>query len=460
MMDETANDEELARALSEQFQAEDEARRQRQEAQAVANSRQHEIPVVIGTVIEEDHSIPLPITTNNTTAASAVINPQIRIADELRLSEAFGFDNDTHTNISPEEIARRAEQEEQDARLAAHLSQQQQEDANNNIHNGQHHNIDPIDAQAMQQRQRDIQRRRSMKSALSCIFCVGICVVMFMFINRESEQFGLGDDGILPPGNPFDWFNGDNWDWEGGHGGTTQGVNTPWKTKGNNGLNTLRVLNNLDEGWQETFHQVMVEWDNGEPDAVSFIVERVNDPECKAVENTMIVCNDDYGNTNWRGINEFVTQNGWIIQSVAKLNDRFLARADNDLRQYVCCHEIGHGLGLGHTDESVYNSDLGECMDYTVNPDKNKLPGVTNFEALENMYGTEEEDGTSNGLRRRQQRINQRAAEEPIHKLIDSIGDDDNKDWELIHKSKWAEQYERDLGDGKKAHRHYSLHET
>ena len=140
----------------------------------------------------------------------------------------------------------------------------------------------------------------------------------------------------------FDWFNGDNWDWEQGYGGTT-GVNTPWRT--NNGFSglELRVLNNLDEGWQGIFDSVMAKWDNGDPDAVNFIVERVNDPNCRTVMGAMIVCNGNYGRTDWRGINEFTTRNGYIQSSIAKLNDYFLARAPDDLRTYVCCHEIGHG---------------------------------------------------------------------------------------------------------------------
>ena len=88
-------------------------------------------------------------------------------------------------------------------------------------------------------------------------------------------------------------------------------------------------------------------------------------------------------------------------------------------------------------------------MDYTVNPGKNKLPGLTNFQALEEMYGTVE----TNGLRRNLYPV------EPIHN-IDSLGDDGQEDWELVHKSKYAKHYERDLGDGIKAHRHYSLHNT
>ena len=119
MIDETANDEKLARALSEQFQAEDEAIRRRQEEVVP----QHELPVVIGTVIEEDneHSIPLPTISTTSTAN----NQQYNIEDELRLSSAFGF-NDTTTQLSPEEIASRAEQEERD-RYHAQLIQQQED---------------------------------------------------------------------------------------------------------------------------------------------------------------------------------------------------------------------------------------------------------------------------------------------------------------------------------------------
>lgn len=51
------------------------------------------------------------------------------------------------------------------------------------------------------------------------------------------------------------------------------------------------------------------------------------------------------------------------------------------------CHELGHGLGLGHTDENFHNKDLGNCMDYTERPENNMHPDTLNFEALEQMYG-------------------------------------------------------------------------
>ena len=60
------------------------------------------------------------------------------------------------------------------------------------------------------------------------------------------------------------------------------------------------------------------------------------------------------------------------------------------------------GLGLPHTDENPYNSNLGNCLDYTDNPKTNVLPGEVNMAKLRNMYlnrrrtlsRVEKEDGT------------------------------------------------------------------
>lgn len=137
MEEDTANDEELARALSEQFQAEEAALR--------ASSRQN-IPVVIGTVENEPY-LHQP---------SSTINSQF-MEDELRLSEAFA-------NSSPEEIARRLAQEEEDAALAARLAQQ---DINFASTGATPHQVPTTEADM--QRRRTARRKQSMRSALTCI---------------------------------------------------------------------------------------------------------------------------------------------------------------------------------------------------------------------------------------------------------------------------------------------------
>jgi hypothetical protein len=57
----------------------------------------------------------------------------------------------------------------------------------------------------------------------------------------------------------------------------------------------------------------------------------------------------------------------------------------------MCCA----GFGLPHTDESFWNRDLGNCMDYTMNPAGNMHPDLGNFEFLEELYGNT--NGTGGG---------------------------------------------------------------
>jgi hypothetical protein len=104
------------------------------------------------------------------------------------------------------------------------------------------------------------------------------------------------------------------------------------------------------------------------------------------------VCNGNFGPTGWLGINEMQIQYmsandpGVIVTSVAKMNEYYLYNAEYASRQYTMCHEIGHGFGLPHTDENMYNSDMGNCLDYTTTPANNMHPGEVNFNRLASMY--------------------------------------------------------------------------
>ncbi|KAL7547549.1 hypothetical protein ACHAWF_010839 [Thalassiosira exigua] len=266
--DETANDEVIARALSEQFRAEDARRR-----------------------LEEQRS-----------AASAQF-----VAAEVRASEAFGTASGS-SGLDDSERARRADQEARDAALAARLAQQDAATAPPMMLDGAR----PGDEEDLRRR----SRRRSLGTALSCIVAVAFFALIFLFLNRGRVPGLGGGEGISL--DPVDWFGGGDWEKGYDDGGGSSGVNSVWYTKGFSGLE-LRVLNNLDDKWQETFESVIVEWDNGDPDSVTLLVERISDPRCRDVPGAMVVCNDDYGWTDWRGINELIFVNGYIVSSVAKL---------------------------------------------------------------------------------------------------------------------------------------------
>ncbi|KAI2512283.1 hypothetical protein MHU86_2159 [Fragilaria crotonensis] len=143
------------------------------------------------------------------------------------------------------------------------------------------------------------------------------------------------------------------------------GVNTGnanrWNNKGA-GLQ-LEVLNALESKWDALFSVAIKNWDSGNPDALTLSVSKVSvDKDCSQVTGKLKVCNGDYGDTKWRGINQVIISNGFIVSSSARLNEFYLATADESQRQYTICHEIGHGFGLPHTDENFYNADLGNCM--------------------------------------------------------------------------------------------------
>lgn len=204
------------------------------------------------------------------------------------------------------------------------------------------------------------------------------------------------------------------------------------------------MLNNLDDKWQGTFSSVMADWENGTPDAVTLQIERTSDPACTMVPGVMVVCNGNYGRTDWRGLNELHTERGRLVASVAKLNDYFLDGAAASLRRYVCCHEVGHGLGLGHPDEDSHNPDLLECMDYTAHQQSNTHPGRTNFELLERFYGNV--DGTS---------VREDLQEPPPRRSRPHGGNysDNGRVRRILRRVANAEDYESDPRDGAKIRR-------
>eukprot|EP00584_Thalassiosira_punctigera_P008114 CAMPEP_0172543176 /NCGR_PEP_ID=MMETSP1067-20121228/13631_1 /TAXON_ID=265564 ORGANISM="Thalassiosira punctigera, Strain Tpunct2005C2" /NCGR_SAMPLE_ID=MMETSP1067 /ASSEMBLY_ACC=CAM_ASM_000444 /LENGTH=289 /DNA_ID=CAMNT_0013329541 /DNA_START=441 /DNA_END=1310 /DNA_ORIENTATION=+ len=166
---------------------------------------------------------------------------------------------------------------------------------------------------------------------------------------------------------------------------------------GNGGLH-LVLQNALDETWQGEFDAAVEDWQKS--DALVLEAQQVAvDHECNRVDGVMVVCNANFGATGWVGINENSIMRGVIVSSVAKMNEYYLRNANFAHRRFTMCHELGHGFGLPHTDENPYNANLGNCLDYTDDPEENIYPGEVNMEKLRGMYLTRrrlrvEEDGT------------------------------------------------------------------
>jgi len=199
----------------------------------------------------------------------------------------------------------------------------------------------------------------------------------------------------------FTGFTPELWDEDPFVGDNTTNLWTGY-TKGSGGL-YLELWNALDDSWQIEYAEAVSDWNTLCDPKVLVLTSKVVevDNACSQADGVMKVCNGNYGESGWLGINEVLKSvPGGIIQSsIAKMNEHYLLNADYDERLYTMCHELGHGYGLPHTDENFNNKDLNNCLDYTNTPQNNLRPGTANCQRLFEMYGAV--DGSRTRERRR-----------------------------------------------------------
>jgi len=317
-----------------------------------------------------------------------------------------------------EEFAKRLQQEERDEHMAMQL-QASEEQRMARAHMTDENNIAPG------QRKCSPCTRKKLCSAfmMLCIVGGGVVLVLFYGPNIWSKVSG---------GDPF--FR-DNWD--PGDGNYTVGGFSRWHGR-EDGLE-LTLINALTSDWHKIFDKAVSDWN--ECPALDLSVQ-TSSPEktCSAVDGEMKVCNDFYGFTQWTGLNEvyFEGDGKYIISSVAKMNESYLKEASREERQYVMCHEIGHGFGLPHRDENTNNPDLGTCLDYTRNPGNNMSPDETDFSNLIDLYG---EFST-----RRARRISSTNNSNDVSHFNKINTSRDYKEGLLLYQSEKKEIYELNLG--------------
>ena len=151
---------------------------------------------------------------------------------------------------------------------------------------------------------------------------------------------------------------------------------------------SITIVDSLEEKYHKFFELSVNDWNTGSPDVLNLRTSTsFPDPECTSQAGTIRVCNGDYGDTQWKGQNSVLLRDDKIYASVALMNDFYLDRSNDATREYIMCHELGHGFGLPHTDEWFWNFDQGNCMDYTSRPQNNRKPGQVSFDRLARKYG-------------------------------------------------------------------------
>lgn len=259
-------------------------------------------------VVEPEFAV--PVTSADSPIVSGTFVESIPTQQQSMMDSFSGMPPSTEPDV---ELAMRLAQEERDAALAQQLERSEQEIASRTA----------TRAAPSGPMRRPWTCRRVAGLVIPLVLIAGAAVVIMLMVAGRGDLSGVpnifDDDPFA--GNPDDASR--------------------WRNNGE-GLR-LEVVNALQEQWWNNFNIAMDEWDAGTPDALQLSRSTAEyDYNCKPIQNKMKVCNGDYGDTRWKGINQVLLSGGWIISSTAKLNEFYLAGASEAQRQYTTCHEIGN----------------------------------------------------------------------------------------------------------------------
>jgi len=129
-------------------------------------------------------------------------------------------------------------------------------------------------------------------------------------------------------GSPFDLdldlFRGED---------PTDGETYVWRQANGRGLE-LTLINALDPIWHPYFETAVQQWDSGDPDSLTLrTIVRDPDPDCTPQAGYLKCCNGDFGAVDWKGVNLLFLQNGFIYQSIAKMNEYFHNPNEDEKKQ-------------------------------------------------------------------------------------------------------------------------------
>ena len=159
----------------------------------------------------------------------------------------------------------------------------------------------------------------------------------------------------------------------------------------------ISLGNNLGSQWSSLLAPTATAWSAA--NNIDFtVVAGKSTSACGAVYGGVQVCNSNYGATGWLGYAYVWLSGGFIVQATVKLNDHYFGMPRYNTaawRQHVICQEVGHTLGLAHTNTINTNVNTGSCMDYTNDPTgtagtngtlANIAPNSVDFAALDGIY--------------------------------------------------------------------------
>ena len=164
---------------------------------------------------------------------------------------------------------------------------------------------------------------------------------------------------------------------------------------------TVTIVDKTSSEWGLSIEGAVSDWSLSDVLDVEIAKKRgsgkKNAQNCDPIEGRVVICNSEYGDTNWLGITQVWLDGDHITKATIKLNDTYFNQArfnTSEWRNYVTCHEVGHILGLDHADEDYNNSPLGTCLDLVTDPELSQHPDKSDYDSLELIYSHIDETNT------------------------------------------------------------------
>jgi len=156
---------------------------------------------------------------------------------------------------------------------------------------------------------------------------------------------------------------------------------------------TVTLVDKTSRQWGSPVKRAANDWSQSEVLDVEITKDKTKKNkgsiECEPVEEKVVICNGEFGETNWLGLAEVWLDGDRITKATIKLNDTYFKQDRFNTRQwrnYVTCHEVGHILGLDHVDEDYNNKALGTCLDLVTEPEDSQHPNQEDYDSLKLIY--------------------------------------------------------------------------
>ena len=158
-----------------------------------------------------------------------------------------------------------------------------------------------------------------------------------------------------------------------------------WNRNSSNPIN-IRYKDNLSANWKPFLKFAATEWSKSNVVKLS-VLEQKRTTDCNPIDGYVVVCNGDYGKTDWLGLARiWIMDNKHIVKGTIQINDYYFKMPYFNTtaeKNHVLCHEVGHTLGLAHAANT--NIARGTCMDYSMDLGSQK-PNAHDYKQLETIY--------------------------------------------------------------------------